>query len=100
MKHIDMKHIDMKHIAVIIRSDSRARVAEALRAALGLSLRGARVTVVVCECAVPVLEAGDTGDIGIRRAHRTLQQLGHEVVIGTHTLARHARAADAVEVWT
>ena len=78
----------MKQLAIVVRSGELARVREALRAAVGLSLRGDRV-VVVC-AALPA------GDAAIDRAVATLRQLGHEV--GGDMAA--VRSADAVEVWT
>lgn len=78
----------MKLVAIVVRAGDAARVREALRAAVGLSLRGDRV-MVVC-AALPA------GDAAVDRAVATLRQLGHEV--GADMAA--VRSADAVEVWT
>jgi hypothetical protein len=75
-------------ILVIARTLDPHRQAEALRAALGLTLRGARVEVVVHgPLLTPLAE----------RAAATLRSFGHAVgsELGT-ALAR----ADVVEVWT
>ncbi len=69
---------------VIVRTTDPHRQAEALRAALGLTLRGARVHVVVGELLTPLA----------RRSAETLVSFGH-VVDGELVLD-----ADAVEVWT
>jgi hypothetical protein len=88
----------MKRIAVIVRTADPDRVAEALRAAVGLGLRGDRVHV--------VLAAGVTHDHPqATRALATLRMLGHDVDTGADGDAEAAeawavRAADAVEVWT
>ena len=72
---------------VIVRTRDPHRQAEALRAALGLTLRGARVEVVVGELLTPLAV----------RAAETLRSFGHEV--GVELGAAFARA-DAIEVWT
>lgn len=72
---------------VIVRTRDPHRQAEALRAALGLTLRGARVEVVVDELLTP---------LAIRSAE-TLRSFGH--VVGVDLTTALARA-DAVEVWT
>lgn len=88
----------MKRIAVIVRTADLDRVAEALRAAVGLGLRGDRVHV--------VLAAGIAHDHAqATRALATLRMLGHEVDTGADgadeaAQAQAVRAADAVEVWT
>jgi len=76
----------MKTIAVVVAGAAQA--GEALRAAVGLTLRGDRV-VVVPETALPADERS-------LRAVATLKGLGHKV---DGTLA-DADAADVVEVWT
>lgn len=89
----------MKRIAVIVRAADPDRVAEALRAAVGLGLRGDRVHVVL---------AGGAPGAGAARALATLRLLGHEVDHADgnargnadEAMARAVRAADAVEVWT
>ena len=74
-------------IAVIARTRDPHRQSEALRAALGLTLRGARVVVCVDEpLLTPLAE----------RAAATLASFGHRVGV---PLAE-ALAADIVEVWT
>jgi tRNA 2-thiouridine synthesizing protein A len=75
-----------RSIAVVVAGVDAA--AEALRAAVGLTLRGARV-VVVPLVALPA-------DDRVARALGTLRALGHRVD-GT---AADADAADVVEVWT
>ena len=75
-------------ILVIARTRDPHRQAEALRAALGLTLRGARVEVVVePPLLTPLAE----------RAAATLQAFGH--VVGTD-LAGALTRASVVEVWT
>ena len=64
------------------------RQAEALRAALGLTLRGARVEVAVAEPLLTPLA---------RRAADTLRSFGH--IVGADLTEALARA-DRVEVWT
>lgn len=81
-----------KTVAVIIRASDPFRIAEALRAALGLGLRGARVEV-IAEAPLP----GDYPPID--RALSTLRDLGHAVAEGGAVRDLIARA-DAVEVWT
>jgi hypothetical protein len=87
----------VKRIAIIVRASEPARVAEALRAALGLSLRGDRIDVVMADAALPAL---DSAHAGIRRAVATLDQLGHVVARGDAHMAEALRRAHAVEVWT
>lgn len=87
----------MRRVAVIIRASHPARVAEGLRAALGLSLRGDRIEVVVTDAAA---YAGQCSDPAIRRPLATLAALGHEVVWGDAAMARALERADAVEVWS
>jgi hypothetical protein len=72
----------VKTIAVIIRAEDPARIAEALRAAVGLTLRGDRVRVIA--------PAGAEG-----RAVETLRMLGHVV-----TTELSLDDVDAVEVWS
>lgn len=87
----------MKHIAVLIRAGQPERVAEALRGALGLSLRGDRVEVVLAD---PARAAADSADPHIRRALATLEALGHRVERGDAAMAAALGRAHAVEVWT
>lgn len=75
-------------IAVIVQTRDPHRQSEALRAALGLTLRGSPVEVVVDEpLLTPLAE----------RAAATLRSFGHAV--GTD-LAGAIERASAVEVWT
>jgi hypothetical protein len=75
-------------VVVVAMTRDPHRQAEALRAALGLTLRGARVEVVVAEPLLTAL-AG--------RAADTLRAFGH--VVGAELDAALQRA-DRVEVWT
>ena len=72
---------------VIVRTTDPHRQSEALRAALGLTLRGARVEVVVGELLTPLA----------KRSADTLTSFGHAVGVD---LADALARADAVEVWT
>ena len=75
-------------IAIVVRTRDPHRQSEALRAALGLTLRGARVEVVVEEpLLTPLAE----------RAATTLRSFGHPVGV---PLADAVARATAVEVWT
>lgn len=69
-------------IGVVIRTREPGRVGEALRAALGLTLRGARVVV--------------AGGAFSGRAADLLRETGHAV----DAPESEALAADVVEVWT
>lgn len=79
-------------ILVVIRTTDPHRQAEALRAALGLTLRGARVEVAIdAPLHTPLA----------RRAAETLRAFGH--AIGDSASDRLGAAlarADRVEVWT
>ena len=75
-------------ILVVAQSADPHRQAEALRAALGLTLRGA---------AVEVALAGPLLSPLARRAAETLASFGHPVGVD---LAEALARADAVEVWT
>jgi hypothetical protein len=77
----------VKEVVVIIQTSEAARVREALRAAVGLGLRGDRVRVV---------GRLNRDDPWIARALATLAELGHEVEPGPADVA----TADVVEVWT
>ena len=73
---------------VVVRTREPHRQAEALRAALGLTLRGARVEVVVDgPLLTPLAE----------RAAATLTSFGHAI---TGDLEAALARATAVEVWT
>jgi hypothetical protein len=91
----------MKRIAIIVRTADPDRLSEALRAAVGLGLRGDRVHVVLGALPAP--------DTPAARALATLRMLGHAVdsieagAAGDSIEAGAAgavRAADAIEVWT
>jgi hypothetical protein len=76
-------------ILVIARSTDPHRQSEALRAALGLTLRGATVEVIVKgPLLTPLAE----------RAAATLRSFGYSV--GDADLASALARADAIEVWT
>lgn len=80
-------------IAVILRTTTADRAAEALRAAIGLTLRGDRVVVATGGAAPSAL-----ADPRVERAVATLRVLGHAVTADDG--AALARTADATEVWT
>ena len=76
-------------IVVIVQTRDPHRQAEAMRAALGLTLRGSRVQVIVdAALSTPLAQ----------RAADTLISFGHSV--GPGDIAAAIRAAHAVEVWT
>jgi len=75
-------------ILVVAATRDPHRQAEALRAALGLTLRGARVEVVVADPLLTPLA---------RRAADTLRSFGHAVGV---ELADALPRADRVEIWT
>lgn len=79
-------------ILVVALTGDPHRQAEALRAALGLTLRGARVEVAVAQpLATPLA----------RRAAETLRAFGHAVGLADDgELAQALARADRVEVWT
>lgn len=79
-------------ILVVATTRDPHRQAEALRAALGLTLRGARVEVAVAEPLLTPLA---------RRAADTLRSFGHTVRDPEDgELADALARADRVEVWT
>ena len=79
-------------ILVVATSRDPHRQSEALRAALGLTLRGARVEVCVAEPLHTPLA---------RRAAETLRAFGHAVgELAAPELAVALARADRVEVWT
>jgi len=79
-------------ILVIAATRDPHRQAEALRAALGLTLRGAHVEVAIAEPLLTPLA---------RRAADTLRSFGHAVgQQGGADLAEALARADRVEVWT
>lgn len=75
-------------ILVIVQSRDPHRQAEGLRAALGITLRGARVEVVIAEPLLTPLA---------QRSAATLVSFGH--VVGAELTDALTRA-DVVEVWT
>ena len=76
-------------IVVVVQTRGPHRQSEALRAALGLTLRGAHVEVIVDQPLATSLAA---------RAAETLRSFGHAV--GAGDLAAALDRADRVEVWT
>jgi len=94
-------------VLVIVRTRDPHRQAEALRAALGLTLRGARVEVAI-EVAIEGDAPGDAGDVDqalatplARRAAATLRSFGYPVGIAAgEALAAALARAGRVEVWT
>jgi len=78
-------------ILVVATTRDPHRQAEALRAALGLTLRGARVEVAVAEPLLTPLA---------RRAADTLRAFGHAVGDPGDELAGALARADRVEIWT
>jgi hypothetical protein len=84
--------VTARRILVVARTRDPHRQAEALRAALGLTLRGA---------AVEVAHDGPLLTPLARRAADTLRSFGHAVVDAAEAeLAEALARADAVEVWT
>jgi hypothetical protein len=75
----------------------RARVREALRAAVGLGLRGDRVRTVLAPSA-----AAHAADAAVARALATLVELGRPAALpaARADVAGLLRDADAAEVWT
>lgn len=85
-------------VLVIVRTRDPDRQAEALRAALGLTLRGARVEVAI-EASGDVAQALATPLA--RRAAATLRSFGYPVgVVAGEALAAALARAGRVEVWT
>jgi hypothetical protein len=82
-------------LLVVITARDRERVSEALRAAIGLGLRGDPVATLVIGGPLP------DDDPRIARALGTLDRLGRPARAATIEEARAAaRTARAVEVWT
>lgn len=75
-------------ILIVVQSRDPHRQAEGLRAALGVTLRGGRVEVVIAEPLMTPLA---------QRSAATLVSFGH--VVGAELSEALARA-DVVEVWT
>lgn len=89
-------------VLVVVRTRDPHRQAEALRAALGLTLRGSRV-----EVAIEVASDASSGlDAALatplaRRAADTLRSFGHPVgALSGDALAAALARAGRVEVWT
>ncbi len=81
-------------LGVVIGRASTATVAEALRAAVGLTLRGDRVALAIAREALAA--AGPAG----ARAVATLTMFGHRVDVVTEAgTALAALDGDAIEVW-
>ena len=78
-------------ILVVASSRDPHRQSEALRAALGLTLRGAQVEVAVAEPLLTPLA---------QRAADTLRSFGHEVAALGDDLSAALARADRVELWT
>jgi hypothetical protein len=78
-------------IVVIVRATDPARIAEALRAGVGLTLRGDEVRVFTAALPASATRAADT-----------LRAFGHDVIEDAPPAAIEAaiRDADAIEVWT
>jgi hypothetical protein len=89
-------------VLVIVRTRDPHRQAEALRAALGLTLRGSRVEVAL-EVAIDAsgeLDAALATPLA-RRAADTLRSFGHPVgALSGDALAAALARAGRVEVWT
>lgn len=84
-------------LLVVITAADRERVAEALRAALGLGLRGDPVATLL----VGPRRGDEQADPRIARALGTLARLGRPARVVSLADARAAaRSARAVEVWT
>ncbi len=83
-----------RRIALWVRAEAPARVEEAMRAALGLTLRGATVTVAVAPARLATALAV--------RVARTLTSFGHVVLSGeTPEVWRVlAKGAEIFEIWT
>jgi hypothetical protein len=89
-------------VLVVVRTRDPHRQAEALRAALGLTLRGSRVEVAI---AVATEASGDVDAAFAtplaRRAADTLRSFGHPVgALSGDALAAALARAGRVEVWT
>ena len=85
-------------VLVVVRTRDPHRQAEALRAALGLTLRGSRVEVAID--ASSELDAALATPLA-RRAADTLRSFGHPVgALSGDALAAALARAGRVEVWT
>jgi hypothetical protein len=79
----------VKTIAIILRTTAPDRTAEAIRAAVGVTLRGDRVVVAVGTAALD--------DQRVSHGIATLRVLGHTIATD---IGEAIRDADVVEVWT
>jgi hypothetical protein len=90
-----------RRLCIVIRAAAPPRIAEALRAALGLGLRGDQVRVLAPPLAP--LPDGPARALALR-AVATLGALGHPVETiasaDDPAIAAAIRDVDAVEVWT
>ena len=88
-----------RHVVVLVRSLVAVRAEDALRACVGLTLRGARLTAIVHPLT-------DVASAAARKGLGTLTSFGHAVVRPVtaadldDALAEALPSADAVEVWT
>jgi hypothetical protein len=93
-------------VLVVVRTRDPHRQAEALRAALGLTLRGARVEVAIDAVIDVAIDAPGEVDAALatplaRRAAATLRAFGHPVAaLAGDALAAALARAGRVEVWT
>ena len=85
-----------KHILVIVQTSTAQRTSEALRAALGLCLRGDHIHVLIEKSAQPFVE---NNHAMISRSLATLRELGHRVS-PPGQLHTALRSADVIECWT
>jgi hypothetical protein len=85
-----------KQIAVVIATGDHARAAEALRAAVGLGLRGDAVSVAFAH---PGGHQRIAGQPAADKALATLELLGQRLV-DAEALPELLATANAVEVWT
>ncbi len=81
-----------QRIVIVVRATRRERIIEALRAAVGLTLRGASLEVVLAE------KVPDGPDL--ERALAVLTAFGHRVSRHEDRIGVAVRGADVVEVWT
>ena len=85
-------------ILVVVEAGAPARASEALRAAIGLGLRGDPVEVLLTGAAVALV---DGGDARIARALGTLGELGRPArIAGPDEVGGRIARARAVELWT
>ncbi len=80
---------------MIVRTGELGRIGEALRAAVGLTLRGDRVALVLGDAARRL-----GAEPRVTRALGTLEMLGHTIARGDAAIGRVVADADAIEVWS